>query len=83
MTVEPKFLIHQATHLFMTEPIHFQVTQMDKSAIIWIGNSEGRFGDMSAAVPPFGSQVRIKFIECTRNSLLFYVDHGFCNCSFW
>lgn len=57
MTVEPNFLIHQATHLFLTEPIHFQVTQMNNSAFIWIGKSEGKLGDMSAAVPPFGSQV--------------------------
>lgn len=55
---EPKFLIHQATHLFLADPIHFQVTQMNKSAFIWIGKAEGKLGDMSVAVPPFGAHVR-------------------------
>jgi hypothetical protein len=54
---EPSFLIHQATHLFLTDPIHFQLTQMNKSVFIWIGKADGKLGDLSAAVPPFGSQV--------------------------
>lgn len=55
---EPKFLIHQATHLFLTDPIHFQITQMNKSVLIWVGKSAGQLGDMSVAVPPFGSTVK-------------------------
>ncbi|KAI9365248.1 hypothetical protein BD770DRAFT_313114 [Pilaira anomala] len=54
--VEPKFLVHQATHLFLSDPIFFQVTQMNKSIFIWVGRPEGRMGDMSVAVPPFGTQ---------------------------
>lgn len=54
---EPKFLIHQATHMFLTDPIHFQVVQMNKSAFIWVGKAEGKLGDMSVAVPPFGAHV--------------------------
>lgn len=58
MTAEPKFLVHQATHLFMTDPIHFQVIQMNNSAFIWVGKADGKLGDMSVAVPPFGTLVR-------------------------
>lgn len=56
-TTEPKFLIHQASHLFLSDPIFFQVIQMNKSVLVWIGKSEGKLGDMSIAVPPLGSQV--------------------------
>ncbi|KAI8094754.1 hypothetical protein BDF21DRAFT_331764 [Thamnidium elegans] len=55
-TVEPKFLIHQATHMFLSDPIFFQVTQMNKSIFIWIGKPDGKLGDLSVAVPPFGTQ---------------------------
>ncbi|KAI8643470.1 hypothetical protein BD408DRAFT_385665 [Parasitella parasitica] len=55
MTTEPEFLVHQATHLFLTDPIHFQVIQMNNSAFIWVGKADGKLGDMSVAVPPFGS----------------------------
>ncbi|EIE79900.1 hypothetical protein RO3G_04605 [Rhizopus delemar RA 99-880] len=54
-SVEPEFKIHQATHLFMTEPIHFQVTVMNKSAFIWVGQSSGKLGDLSMAVPPLAT----------------------------
>ncbi|GAA5808196.1 hypothetical protein MFLAVUS_001581 [Mucor flavus] len=53
---EPKFLIHQATHMFLSDPIFFQVTQMNKSIFIWIGKPDGKMGDLSVAVPPFGTQ---------------------------
>jgi hypothetical protein len=56
-SVEPEFMIHQATHLFMTEPIHFQVTVMNKSAFIWVGQSSGKLGDLSMAVPPLATHV--------------------------
>ncbi|KAL9546609.1 hypothetical protein MBANPS3_006585 [Mucor bainieri] len=55
-TAEPTFLIHQATHMFLADAIHFQVVQMNKSAFIWVGKAEGKLGDMSVAVPPFGAQ---------------------------
>ena len=55
--VEPKFLTSQATHLFMTEPVFFQVVQMSSAVFVWIGKTEGKLGDFSVAVPPFGSQV--------------------------
>lgn len=55
--VEPKFLVHQATHLFLTDPIFFQVTQMNQSLFVWIGKADGKMGDMSVAVPAFASQV--------------------------
>ena len=60
MTTEPTFLIHQATHMFLTDPIHFQVTQMNNSLFVWIGKSDGKLGDMSIAVPPLGTQVKKK-----------------------
>ncbi|CAO3694164.1 unnamed protein product [Rhizopus stolonifer] len=41
--------------MFMTEPIHFQVTTMNNSAFIWVGHSNGKLGDLSMAVPPFSS----------------------------
>ncbi|KAI8888049.1 hypothetical protein K501DRAFT_241144 [Backusella circina FSU 941] len=53
---EPSFLIHQATHSFVSEEIYFQVIQMNKSMFIWIGKESARLGDMSVAVPPFGNQ---------------------------
>ncbi|KAI8969165.1 hypothetical protein BDF20DRAFT_148092 [Mycotypha africana] len=56
VTAEPTFLIHQATHQFVAEPIHFQVLQMNKSVFVWIGKDEAKLGDMSVAVPPFGNQ---------------------------
>ncbi|ORZ12681.1 hypothetical protein BCR42DRAFT_331224 [Absidia repens] len=53
---EPKFMIHQATHLFMTEPIYFQIVQMQGANVVWIGKQAGKMGDMAVAVPAFGSQ---------------------------
>ncbi|KAI7902079.1 uncharacterized protein BX663DRAFT_531466 [Cokeromyces recurvatus] len=55
---EPNFLIHQATHLFLQEPIHFQIIQMNKAVFIWIGKADGGLGDMSVAIPPFGSNIQ-------------------------
>ncbi|OBZ85502.1 hypothetical protein A0J61_06443 [Choanephora cucurbitarum] len=40
----------------MTEPIFFQVVQMSSAVFVWIGKTEGKLGDFSVAVPPFGSQ---------------------------
>ncbi|KAI9485174.1 MAG: hypothetical protein EXX96DRAFT_362 [Benjaminiella poitrasii] len=54
---EPQFLIHQATHSFLQESIHFQIIQMNKTVFVWIGKSEARLGDMSVAMPAFGSNM--------------------------
>ena len=59
-TVEPEFKIYQETHMFMTEPIHFQVTVMRQSVFIWVGKEDGKLGDLSMAVPPFASHVNKK-----------------------
>jgi hypothetical protein len=58
---EPSFLIHQATHTFVSEEIYFQAIQMNKSMFIWIGKESGKLGDMSVAVPPFGNQASCSF----------------------
>ncbi|CAO3699576.1 unnamed protein product [Rhizopus microsporus] len=53
-TVEPEFKIYQETHMFMTEPIHFQVTVMTIG--VYLGwKRDGKLGDLSMAVPPFAS----------------------------
>lgn len=65
--VEPKFLVHQATHLFLTDPIFFQITQMSKSVFVWIGKPDGKMGDMSVAVPAFATQVSVE-ISIQRNN---------------
>ena len=54
---EPRFLIHQDTHMYITEPIHFQLVEMNKSIFIWIGKQNANMKDLSIAMPPFGSQV--------------------------
>lgn len=62
---EPQFMVHQATHLFMTEPIYFQVVQMQGANIVWIGKQAGKMGDLAVSVPAFGSQVRyITALKC-------------------
>ncbi|KAI9305883.1 hypothetical protein BJ944DRAFT_160922 [Cunninghamella echinulata] len=53
---EPQFLIHQETYDFMTEPIYFQIIQMEKSYFIWVGKSSGKMGNLTMSVPTFGSQ---------------------------
>ncbi|KAG0170261.1 hypothetical protein DFQ28_002214 [Apophysomyces sp. BC1034] len=50
-----RFLVHQATHLFLTEPIHFQLVQMNKSMFVWVGKN-ARLNDLSVAMPSFGTQ---------------------------
>lgn len=66
--VEPKFLVHQATHLFLTDPIFFQIIQMNNSILVWIGKPDGKMGDMSVAVPAFASQVSVDiFYDHTEN----------------
>ncbi|KAL0074071.1 hypothetical protein F4703DRAFT_1370650 [Phycomyces blakesleeanus] len=53
--VEPRFLIHQATHLFVTEPVFFQLVQMNNSMLVWAGKKSGKLNDLSVAVPSFGN----------------------------
>ncbi|KAI9023791.1 hypothetical protein CLU79DRAFT_700955 [Phycomyces nitens] len=53
--VEPRFLIHQATHLFVTEPVFFQLVQMNNSMLVWAGKKSGKLNELSVAVPSFGS----------------------------
>ncbi|ORX44914.1 hypothetical protein DM01DRAFT_1328822 [Hesseltinella vesiculosa] len=48
---DAKFLIHRQTHMFMTDAIHFQITQMTDSNLVWVGRSAGKLGQMSVAVP--------------------------------
>lgn len=54
---EPNFMIHQATHLFMTDPIYFQIVQMQGANMVWVGKQSGKMGDLAVSVPAFGSQV--------------------------
>ncbi|CAO3622739.1 unnamed protein product [Cunninghamella blakesleeana] len=53
---ESSFLIHQETYNFLTEPIYFQIIQMEKSNFIWIGKSSAKMGNLTMSVPAFGSQ---------------------------
>ncbi|SAM02291.1 hypothetical protein [Absidia glauca] len=53
---EPRFMIHQATHLFMTDPIYFQIVQMQGANMVWVGKQSGKMGDLAVSVPAFGSQ---------------------------
>ncbi|KAI8980449.1 hypothetical protein BDB01DRAFT_796449 [Pilobolus umbonatus] len=55
VSAEPRFIIHQATHLFLSEPIHIQVVMMSSSAFVWVGK-EGQLGDLSIAIPPSGNR---------------------------
>jgi len=49
--MEPRFTIHQHTELFAQKPIHFQVTEMNKSMMIWVGRPQDGLGDLSVAMP--------------------------------
>ncbi|KAI8085035.1 uncharacterized protein BX664DRAFT_284012 [Halteromyces radiatus] len=53
---ESQFMIHQATHMFMTEPIYFQIIQMQGAWLVWVGKQAGKMGDLAVSVPAFGSQ---------------------------
>ena len=55
---EPQFIIHQDTQMFITDPIHFQLVQMNKSMFIWVGKQQANMKDLSIAMPPTGSQVK-------------------------
>lgn len=48
---EPRFLIHQATHMYLTDPIHFQIVQMDNSYFVWVGKQDATLNDLSIAMP--------------------------------
>ncbi|KAI8390855.1 uncharacterized protein BYT42DRAFT_489224 [Radiomyces spectabilis] len=53
---EPRFLIHQATHLFLTEPVYFQVIQMNNASFVWVGRNQAKLSDLSVAVPSLRNQ---------------------------
>ncbi|KAG2217198.1 hypothetical protein INT45_005407 [Circinella minor] len=53
---EPQFIIHQDTQMYITEAIHFQLVQMNKSMFIWVGKQQSNMKDLSIAMPPTGSQ---------------------------
>ncbi|KAI8059297.1 hypothetical protein BC940DRAFT_313963, partial [Gongronella butleri] len=52
---EPQFLVHRATHMYMSEPVYFQITQMNKSQLIWVGQSAGKMGQLAVAMPALRS----------------------------
>ena len=56
---EPQFIIHQDTQMYITEPIHFQLVQMNKSMFVWVGKQQANMKDLSIAMPPTGTQVHI------------------------
>ncbi|KAI9470431.1 hypothetical protein BDB00DRAFT_985357 [Zychaea mexicana] len=53
---EPHFLIHQETQTYVSEPIHFQLVQMNKSMFVWVGKQQASMKDLSIAMPPIASQ---------------------------
>ncbi|KAI9260502.1 hypothetical protein BDA99DRAFT_439653 [Phascolomyces articulosus] len=53
---EPQFIIHQDTQMYITDPIYFQLVQMNKSMFVWIGKQQPNMKDLSIAMPSFGSQ---------------------------
>ncbi|KAG2181218.1 hypothetical protein INT43_008801 [Umbelopsis isabellina] len=52
--MEPRFKIHQQTEVFSQKPIHFQITIMNKSVMIWVGRSQDGLGDLSVGMPALG-----------------------------
>lgn len=58
--MEPAFKIHQNTELFSQKPIHFQVTEMNKSIMIWVGRPQDGLGDLSVSMPAV-NKVRLVF----------------------
>lgn len=49
--MEPELKIHQFTELYSQKPIHFQITEMNKSFMIWVGRPQDGLGDLSIAMP--------------------------------
>ncbi|KAH8553027.1 hypothetical protein BGW37DRAFT_423416 [Umbelopsis sp. PMI_123] len=49
--MEPQFKIHQYTELYSQKPIHFQITEMNKSIMIWVGRPQDGLSDLSVAMP--------------------------------
>ncbi|KAL1927121.1 hypothetical protein VTP01DRAFT_5084 [Rhizomucor pusillus] len=54
---EPQFLIHQTSHVYVSETIYFQAIQMNKSLFVWVGKQQAKLNDLSVAMPAFGTQV--------------------------
>lgn len=54
---EPQFLIHQTSHVYVSETIYFQAIQMNKSMFVWVGKQQAKLNDLSVAMPAFGTQV--------------------------
>ncbi|KAI9322417.1 hypothetical protein BX666DRAFT_611919 [Dichotomocladium elegans] len=55
--IDPKFLIHQTSHMYITEPIFFQAVQLDKSVFIWAGKQEANLKNLSIAMPSLINQI--------------------------
>ncbi|ORY94744.1 hypothetical protein BCR43DRAFT_331704 [Syncephalastrum racemosum] len=49
--VEPRFLVHQATYDYLSEPLYFQLTQMNASCWVWVGKKNARLNDVSVGMP--------------------------------
>jgi len=49
--MEPQLKIHQFTELYSQKPIHFQITEMNKSFMIWVGRPQDGLADLSIAMP--------------------------------
>ncbi|CAG8448766.1 2421_t:CDS:2, partial [Acaulospora colombiana] len=49
----PAFKVYTCTHLFLNQPIHFQITTFEESAFVWVG-AEGNevLGNLAVAMPP-------------------------------
>ncbi len=48
----PRFQVHNYTHLFLSQKIHFQLTILQDSVFIWVG-AEGNeiLGNLAIAMP--------------------------------
>lgn len=58
--VEPRFLIHQATYDYLSEPLYFQLTQMNASCWVWVGKKDARLNDVSVGMPIPGQVTKKK-----------------------
>jgi hypothetical protein len=64
--MEPQFKIHQYTELYSQKPIHFQITEMNKSIMIWVGRPQDGLSDLSVAMPSINKVSSV----CVRVSVL-------------
>ncbi|CAG8673386.1 2237_t:CDS:1, partial [Cetraspora pellucida] len=48
----PRFKVYSSTHLFLSQPLHFQVTSFEESAFIWVGvDGNEVLGNLAVAMP--------------------------------